>query len=105
MTTREMIEVMEAYERGEKLEYKIKAFTIFMDVENEPLWDWTAIDYRIKPKEKKIITLYEYMVFIEPYTNKWSLLTTLYKDDNGIEKEWIGYKFQKTGREFQVEEN
>ena len=47
-TTKEMIEVMQAYERGEKIE-------CFNDGEqwrdvNSPIWDWLHNDYRVKPK-------------------------------------------------------
>ena len=54
MTTKEMIEVMQAYERGEQIEYRVKAFMrddewILMDFE-EPEWDFTEYDFRVKPK-------------------------------------------------------
>lgn len=52
-TTKEMIEVMEAYLRGEKIERK------FLDNEDccwmetrDPLWDWYGSDYRVKKKKK-----------------------------------------------------
>lgn len=51
-TTKEMIEVMQAYERGEQIE--------FMDCSREwkdttnPIWDWARYDYRIKPKTKYV---------------------------------------------------
>ena len=47
-TTKEMIEVMQAYERGEKIE-------CFNDEQwkdvNNPVWDWLHNDYRVKPKK------------------------------------------------------
>ena len=51
-TTKEMIEVMQAYERGEKIE-------CFNDEEqwrdvNKPIWDWLHNDYRVKPKPKYV---------------------------------------------------
>lgn len=53
MTTKEMIEVMQAYERGEQIEYRIKDF--MRDDEwyvqkSIPEWDWRTYDYRVKPK-------------------------------------------------------
>lgn len=53
MTTKEMIEVMQAYERGEQIEYRIKDF--MRDDEwslstESPDWDWRTTDYRVKPK-------------------------------------------------------
>ena len=47
-TTKEMIEVMQAYERGEQIEW-------FNDEQwkdvNNPIWDWLHNDYRVKPKK------------------------------------------------------
>lgn len=49
-TVREMIEVMEAFDRGERVE----VFTKGKWVEHcKPLWDWFHFDYRVKPKTKK----------------------------------------------------
>ena len=45
----EMIEIMQAFERGEQIE-------IFLEMEGKweencnPQWDWTHFDYRVKPK-------------------------------------------------------
>lgn len=49
-TTREMIEVMEAYERGEKIEY-IHDMTEDWTETKQPVWDWYGCDYRIEPKK------------------------------------------------------
>lgn len=53
-TTKEMIEIMQAYERGEQIEYKIKSFMCddkWLPMDNEkPEWDFTDFDYRVKPK-------------------------------------------------------
>ena len=50
-TTKEMIEVMQAYDRGEQIE----CFNTmkWKDV-NNPIWDWLHNDYRVKPKKKYI---------------------------------------------------
>ena len=54
MTTREMIEVMQAYDRGEEIEMGHTD-----DDEGEwasvevPIWNWGVFDYRVKPKEPK----------------------------------------------------
>ena len=46
-TTKEMIDVMQAYESGEQIE-------CFNDEQwkdvNNPIWDWLHNDYRVKPK-------------------------------------------------------
>ena len=58
MTTKEMIEVMQAYDRGEQIEYKIKSFMCddkWLPMVNEkPEWDFTDFDYRVKPKPKYV---------------------------------------------------
>ena len=50
-TTKEMIEVMQAYESGEQIE-------CFNDEEwkyvKNPVWDWLHNNYRVKPKKKYI---------------------------------------------------
>lgn len=50
-TTKEMIEVMKAYDRGERIE-------CFNDEQwkdvNNPIWDWLHNDYRVKPKTKYV---------------------------------------------------
>ena len=50
-TTKEMIEVMQAYDRGEQIE-------CFNDEQwkdvNNPIWDWLHNDYRVKTKKKYI---------------------------------------------------
>ena len=47
-TTKEKIEVMQAYDRGEQIEcFNDKQWK---DV-NNPIWDWLNNDYRVKPKK------------------------------------------------------
>jgi len=63
-TTAEMIEVMEAFERGEE----IQAREIFSESEdwlaviNQPSYKWNLerYDYRIKPREPRVIWVNEY---------------------------------------------
>ena len=53
MTTKYMIEVMQAYDRGEQIEYRIKDFMRddeWCDQKESPEWDWRTFDYRVKPK-------------------------------------------------------
>lgn len=88
-TTKEMIEVMQAYERGEQIE--------FMDCSREwkdttnPIWDWARYDYRIKPKTKYVpfktpeefLTAYrEHGEFIENIESGEKM--NAYIDKNGI---------------------
>ena len=52
-TTKEMIEVMQAYERGEQIQIKSEKKDCWDDICN-PVWDWGTFDYRVKPKTKYI---------------------------------------------------
>ena len=51
-TTKEMIEVMQAYERGEQIQI-LDINGIWEDKEC-PYWNWARCDYRVKPKKKYI---------------------------------------------------
>ena len=51
-TTKEMIEVMQAYVRGEQIEF-IDSSRKWKDTTN-PIWDWARYDYRVKPKPKYV---------------------------------------------------
>ena len=54
-TTKEMIEVMQAYERGEQIE--VNYFHHNGDYWTScgtPVWDWDNFDYRVKPKKKYV---------------------------------------------------
>lgn len=55
-TTKEMIEVMEAFERGEKIEVRdaICLEDGIWESTNSPLWNWSSCDYRVKPKKKYV---------------------------------------------------
>ena len=50
-TTKEMIEVMQAYDRGEKIESGYNGVWVDIDM---PEWSWGLRDYRVKPKKKYI---------------------------------------------------
>lgn len=52
-TTKDMIEVMQAYERGEQIEFRMKTIPENDEwdiMTQEPEWNWSNFDYRIKPK-------------------------------------------------------
>ena len=55
-TTKEMIEVMQAYERGEQIEfcYTDEVIKVWQDTNGKPLWNWGDTDYRVKPKPKYV---------------------------------------------------
>lgn len=50
-TTKEMIEVMQAFERGEKIEAFYNG--VWEDI-YIPEWSWGLRDYRVKPKKKYV---------------------------------------------------
>lgn len=53
MTTKEMIEVMQAYNRGEQIEFRMKTIPEndeWNTMTQEPEWNWSGFDYRVKPK-------------------------------------------------------
>ena len=50
-TTKEMIEVMQAYERGEQIQESIDQRAWFSCV---PMWNWARCDYRVKPKRSYV---------------------------------------------------
>ena len=51
-TTKEMIEVMQAYDRGEQIEIMNK-FGEWKYID-KPIWNWVIFDYRVKPKPKYV---------------------------------------------------
>lgn len=51
-TTREMIKVMEAHDRGEVIEWREGVYEDWEQV-NSPSWNWCRFDYRVKPKPKQ----------------------------------------------------
>lgn len=51
-TTKEKIEIMQAYESGEQIEF-IDCSREWKDTTN-PIWDWARYNYRIKPKPKYV---------------------------------------------------
>ena len=55
-TTKEMIEVMQACERGEQIEfcYTDEVIKVWQDTNGKPLWNWGDTDYRVKPKPKYV---------------------------------------------------
>jgi hypothetical protein len=56
-TTKEMIEVMQAFEDGKGVEAKGR--NVGWVLASNPIWDWRTFDYRIKP-EPKVIYANEY---------------------------------------------
>ena len=55
-STKEMIEVMQAYENGEQIEfcYTDEVIKVWQDTNEKPLWNWGDTDYRVKPKPKYV---------------------------------------------------
>lgn len=53
MTTKEMIEVMQGYEDGKKIERCHNNEHIWRQVEH-PMWDWSDFSYRVKHEPKYV---------------------------------------------------
>ena len=51
-TTKEMIDVMQAYDRGEQIQL-LDRLGNWVDIDM-PEWSWGLLDYRVKPKKKYI---------------------------------------------------
>ena len=54
-TTKEKIEIMQAYDRGEQIQIKGSSID-WIDIIDivSPKWDWINYDYRVKPKPKYV---------------------------------------------------
>ena len=74
-TTKEMIEVMQACERGEQIEfcYTDEVIKVWQDTNGKPLWNWGDTDYRVKPKPKYV-----------PFETPEEFLTALRKHGYGL---------------------
>ena len=59
MNTDEMIEVMQAYMRGEAIEVSDKGADDWREIKH-PIWDWYGFEYRIKPKAVKTLWYWEF---------------------------------------------
>lgn len=53
MTIKEMIAVMQAYEDGEKIEYREIGVGNWESV-SHPCWNWSVNEYRVKPEPKYV---------------------------------------------------
>lgn len=60
MTLREKIEVMEAFERGEEIEYTCSSSGTWKYVKS-PGWNFGLYTYRIKPKQKQTVTIEKWL--------------------------------------------
>ena len=63
MTLREKIEVMEAFERGEEIEYSLINNNDWRSI-CDPVWNWDLYEYRIKPKPKQTVTIEKWLCSI-----------------------------------------
>ena len=60
MTLREKIKVMEAFERGEEIEHRDRLNDMWFE-SNSPAWNWREFEYRIKPKQKKVVVIEKWL--------------------------------------------
>ena len=79
-TTKEMIEVMQAYDRGEKIEACYNGVWVDIYI---PEWSWGLRDYRVKPK-KSYVPFDTAEEFLEAQREHGDGLISI--DDNGVVK-------------------
>ena len=88
-TTKEKIEIMQAYERGEQIQVYNYTFKEWQNTGEAPLWDWVTFDYRIKPKTLDEIIKSEFkdgdILFIESFCS-WILIYKENKNEEYIYK-------------------
>ena len=77
-TTKEMIEVMQAYERGEQIEAFYNGVWVDIYI---PEWNWEVRDYRVKPKKTYV-----------PFETAEEFLTEYRKHGEFIENKESGEK-------------
>ena len=61
MTLREKIDCMEAFERGEEIEFDYCSGNNW-SIDRKPAWDFSTYDYRIKPKPKQVVVIEKWLV-------------------------------------------
>lgn len=59
MTTQEMIEVMQAYDRGEAIEVHFIGSESGWVTMERPFWNWSECNYRVKPKDDTLMVCKE----------------------------------------------
>ena len=74
-TTKEMIEVMQAYDRGEKIESGYGGVWVDIDM---PEWSWGLRDYRVKPKYVPFETPEEFLTALRKHGDG---LIRIYNDE------------------------
>lgn len=90
MNIDEMIEVMQAYVRGEAIEVSDKGADDWSEIKY-PLWDWNSFEYRVKPKNRKfgegdkVIEKDAQMLSLEGENNNYIWTVKGYTEDGGIE--------------------
>lgn len=93
-TTAEMIEVMQAFERGEAIEGRVNQNNDAWETVSSPGWDWYYYDYRVKPVEKKRVPLYQ-ALFKEKYVADFVVLDSLFRNENEARAFTVDLEFVK----------
>ena len=89
MNTDKMIEVMQAYTRGEAIEVSDKGANDWSEIKH-PLWDWSSFEYRVRPKNRKfekgdkVIEKDAQMLMLDE-NNGYIWTVKGYTEDGGIE--------------------
>lgn len=98
-TTKQMIEVMKAFEDGKEIECSVKEQNRWT-INTNPVWNWREFDYRIREEPKKMKTVYEWMLCDR---DLWFIANQLQTEQEAKEN-YSNYKeYKKTGRSWEVE--
>lgn len=75
----EMIEVLQAFQEGKSIEYRSHSNDIWLPART-PAWQFKNHEYRIKPKEKKKVSMWQWLYSNKPFSgnDKYLYSTTLF---------------------------
>lgn len=91
MNTEEMIKVMQAYVDGEEIEYTRSGKD--WRYSDDPEWDWSLFEYRIKPKPRTI--------WVNEHEDNMETWYTCYNSKKDAEHDAYDYGLIRTAVEYQ----
>lgn len=63
MADQEIIEVVQAHMRGEKIDCQyVDQVCGWTTIQDEPVWNFARFNYRVAPKPKKKVVLYQWLM-------------------------------------------
>ena len=99
-TIKEMIEVMEAYNNGARIEFSFKKCKAW-ELTEVPCWNWDAFNYRVQEEPIEEIEVFEWMFKIGNST--WVISDQLQTEEEAKPRySYCSNEYKKTGRSFMV---